>query len=126
MARVRVEHTAIANHIMPAVGDALLIADVEYKGAVPVGGVAWNLGRAQHATARPAAPVPQSGRDKGTVIFVHQAGWCKASCDSNGQEVFIHPIQWRPTSPIRVGLRVSFVAARTERGVAGYDVKLVA
>lgn len=125
MPRIRVNHEAVAG-ARPHVGDALLLADIDFNRKPLAARRAWRIASMKNDSNK-KPPAPPDGRQRGTVIFVHQSqAWCKVSRDADGAEVFVHRTQWRPAFPMQSGQRVGFVAAQTEGGLAAFDVRTAA
>ena len=122
--RVRVDLGAVVGGLRVSVGDSLLIGKIHQQGASMSAALALLLAPAAQPTPKPA-PAVVLGRSTGTIIFT-RGTWGKISSDADGSEVFAHKMQWRPIVPMQVGQRCSFVKAKTEKGVAAYDIRIAA
>jgi cold shock CspA family protein len=116
LGRVRVDNTLLNGH-QAQVGSVLLLGPIEFVPAGPKAHAAW-----------PARLVPSNGdgapaRKHGVITQVAPAGtygWI--SDERTGTAVFVHRTQLRRGATLMVGLRVSYVAAQNERGLAAFDV----
>ena len=117
---VRIDLGAVVGGLKISAGDTLLISEIHQQGASVSAALALML-----APAAKPSPAVVPGRITGTVIFT-RGTWGKISSDADGSEIFAHKVQWRPTVPMQVGQRCSFVKAKTDRGVAAFDIRIAA
>jgi hypothetical protein len=122
--RVRVDLGAVVGGLRVSVGDMLLISEIRQLGASVSAALALMLAPAAKLAQKPM-PAAALGRCTGTVIFI-RGTWGKISNDADGSEIFAHQVQWRPAVPMQVGQRCSFVKARTDKGVAAFDIRIAA
>jgi hypothetical protein len=124
LSHVRVDLGAVVGGLKISVGDKLLISEIREQGASVNAALALMLAPATKLVPK-SMPAVAPGRCTGTIIFT-QGTWGKISSDVDGSEIFAHLVQWRPTVPMQVGQRCSFVKARTEKGVAAFDIRIAA
>jgi hypothetical protein len=118
---VRVTHGSVAGGVKVGVGDTLLIGELHQQGSEVRAESAWLL-----APCEEPGPAPATiGRAMGTIVFA-RGTWAKISTDADGTEVFAHETQWRPAVSMQVGQRCSFIKAKTDKGVAAYDIQIAA
>lgn len=122
--RVRIDLSAVIGGLRLNVGDTLLIGEVSQHGVGMSAAIALMLVPAAKPTPKPASAITP-GRCTGTVIFT-RGTWGKISNDADGNEIFAHIVHWRSTIPMQVGQRCSFVKAKTEKGVAAFDIRQIA
>jgi hypothetical protein len=122
--RVRIDLGAVVGGLRVSVGDTLLIGEIHQQGAGMSAALVLLLAPAAKPAPRPV-PAVALGRSTGTIIFT-RGTWGKISSDADGSEIFAHQVQWRPTFPMQVGQRCSFVKAPTDKGVAAFDIRIAA
>jgi hypothetical protein len=130
--RLRVDHDAVFGGERVAVGDSMLVGAIMMAETGPVATKAWSF-RApdsrngqQRATRRPtfAPPPPRPVRHVGTVTRVHPSGkFAEVLEDGTGHRFFAHHTAFVNLARMMTGFRVSFTAAKTERGPAAMDIK---
>ena len=122
--RVRIDLGAVVGGLRVSVGDTLLIGEIRQQGASMSAALALMLAPAAKSAPK---PVPAAHPDAAPARSSSFSGtWGKISNDADGSEIFAHQVQWRPTVPMQVGQRCSFVKARTEKGVAAFDIRIAA
>lgn len=115
LGRVRVDNMLLNGH-QAQVGSVLLLGPIEFAPAGPKAQAAWP---ARLVPDRQPAP----DRKRGVITQVAPAGtWGWISDERTGTAVFVHRTQLRRGASLTVGLRVSYVAAQNERGLAAFDV----
>ncbi len=130
--KLRVDHDAVFGGERVAVGDSMLVGAIKMAETGPVATKAWSL-RApdsrngqQGATRRPtfAPPPPRPVRHVGTVTRVHPSGkFAEVLEDGTGHRFFAHHTAFANSARMMTGFRVTFTAAKTERGPAALDIK---
>lgn len=114
LGRVRVDNTVLNGQAQ--VGRVFLLGPIEFAPAGPKALAAWP---ARLVSPRP----PASARATGVITYVAPAGtWGRLSDERTGTVVFVHRTQLQRGATLTVGLRASYVAAQTERGLAAFDV----
>lgn len=128
--RVRVEHQAIYGGERVAVGDSLLVGGITMTEQGPVATLAWPFranGSNGHHAGKPVNPrplPPRLARHVGTVSRIHPSGkFGEILEDRTGHRFFAHQSQFENGARMMAGFRVSFTAAKTERGPAALDIK---
>jgi cold shock CspA family protein len=117
--QVRVD-TALLNGRQTQVGSILLLGPIEFLPAGPQAQAAWPVrlvGNGQNSQNTP-------GRKTGVITHVAPTGSHGfLSNERTGASVFVHQTQLRRGATLRVGLRVSYVEASRQRGLAAFDVR---
>lgn len=129
--KVRVDHDVVFGGERIAVGDTLLAGAIKMAEAGAVATKAWPLrtpdsrdGQHRGAQRPPFAPPPRPLRGMGTVSRVHPSGrFCEILEDRSGHRYFAHQSQFEQGARMTTGFRVTFTAAKTERGPAALDIK---
>lgn len=131
--RVCVPHNVIYGGEKIAVGDSLLIGGIKMTGEEPEATMAWPFrsnGSNGHNAVKPTNPrplpprPPRLARHVGTVSRVHPSGkFAEILEDRSGHRYFAHASQFENGARMMAGFRVSFTAAKTERGPAALDIK---
>jgi len=131
--RVKVPHEVIFGGGKIGVGDSLLIGGIKMTGEAPEATMAWRFGASgnnRYHAGKPLNPHPFSprpprlARNVGTVSRVHPTGkFAEILEDRSGQRYFAHQSQFENAARMLPGFRVSFTAAKTERGLAALDIK---
>jgi cold shock CspA family protein len=126
LAKVRVDQ-ALLNGSGPAqLGDILIVGPLDFLPAGPRARAVWSVrtGSHHHAPPQPAnRPQFVPPRNKGTVTRVAPVGtFGEITDERTGSQYFVHQSQLRGTM-LRIGARVSFLPARTPRGLSAIEVQ---
>jgi cold shock CspA family protein len=131
--RVCVPHDVVFGGEKIAVGDSLLVGGIKMTGQEPEATMAWPFranGSNGHQAGKPINPrplpprPPRLARHVGTVSRIHPSGkFGEILEDRTGHRFFAHQSQFENGARMMAGFRVSFTAAKTERGAAALDIK---
>lgn len=131
--RICVPHEVIFGGEKIAVGDSLLVGGIKMTGENPEATMAWPFranGSNGHHAGKPVNPrplparPPRLARHVGTVSRIHPSGkFGEILEDRTGYRFFAHQSQFENGARMMAGFRVSFTAAKTERGAAALDIK---
>lgn len=126
--RVFVPHQVVFGGERIAIGDTLLVGGIKMTDRSPEATMAWpfrpNGSNGYHA-GKPVNPrPPRLARHVGTVSRVHPSGkFAEILENRSGHRYFAHQSQFEKGARMTAGFRVSFTAAKTERGPAALDIK---
>jgi cold shock CspA family protein len=139
LGKVRVDHSLLNGAGAAQLGDTLIVGPLQFLPAGPRAVCAWPTRAASpmRTAARPInpwshhsipatsqyhAPVPR--RNKGTVTRVAQTGaFGQITDERDGQQYFVHSSQLQRGALLRLGARVSFMPAKTPRGLSAIEVQ---
>jgi cold shock CspA family protein len=139
LGKIRVDHSLLNGSGPAHLGDTLIVGPLQYLPAGPRALCAWPTGRSSLALPatrpvqpRSAPPIPASHqyhtptprRNKGTVTRVAQTGaFGQITDERDGQQYFVHSSQLQRGAILRIGARVSFLPAKTPRGLSAIEVQ---
>lgn len=132
LGKVRVDHNLLNGSGPAQLGDTLMIGPLQFLPAGPRAVCAWPAGRSRLQHPQPVrSPMRHlqaspTRRNKGTVTRVAQTGaFGQITDERDGQQYFVHASQLQRGALLRIGARVSFLPARTPRGLSAIEVQPV-
>jgi cold shock CspA family protein len=130
LGKVRVDHNLLNGSGPAQLGDTLIIGPLQFLPAGPRAACAWPAGRPSLQRPQPARPpmrphqAPPAWRNKGTITRVAQTGaFGQVTDERDGQQYFVHTSQLQRGALLRIGAHVSFLPARTPRGLSAIEVQ---
>ena len=139
LGKVRIDYNLLNGSGPAHLGDTLIIGPLQFFPAGPRAVCAWPsrtssparpLTRPVHPRSGPSIPAsrpyhtPAPRRNKGTVTRVAQTGaFGQITDERDGQQYFVHASQLQRGALLRIGACVSFLPAKTPRGLSAIEVQ---